>query len=195
MKELTVNGRPLHAIGIVNLKVNYMEELVLKINEKEFITNYNKNNSSAIVVNGTPYNVELLRRLSDKTFVFTVNQKLCRIELDFNQPGMGFVTIDGLAFEIEITDETKKLLQTYINNSEKTDLTSAKIVKAPMPGMIIKLLVIEGQTISKDDKLLIIESMKMENIIKSPISGTIGRIYISESNPVEKDARLVEIVP
>jgi hypothetical protein len=65
-------------------------------------------------------------------------------------------------------------------------------VKAPMPGMVLKVLAHEGQQIAKGDSLLLLEAMKMENIIKSPVDGLIKKIYIAEKDKVEKNQVMVE---
>jgi biotin carboxyl carrier protein len=73
---------------------------------------------------------------------------------------------------------------------------SAKVnnIKAPMPGLILQLLVTEGQTIQKGDSLLILEAMKMENVIKSPGEGVVKTIKVTQGSPVDKNQILIELV-
>jgi len=65
-------------------------------------------------------------------------------------------------------------------------------VRAPMPGMVIQILVKEGQEVIKDEPLLILEAMKMENVIKSPAPGVIKRVGATQGIAVEKNMVLVE---
>jgi biotin carboxyl carrier protein len=69
-----------------------------------------------------------------------------------------------------------------------SNLMSAKVndIKAPMPGMVLKVLVEEGAEIKKGDSLFILEAMKMENIIKSPADVTVKVIKIKPGDKVEK---------
>ncbi len=67
-------------------------------------------------------------------------------------------------------------------------LDSAKVseLKAPMPGLVLKIFVQEGDIIAKGENLFILEAMKMENIIKAPADVTIKNIKIKPGDKVEK---------
>ena len=65
-------------------------------------------------------------------------------------------------------------------------------IRAPMPGMILDVLVKEGQEVSKGEKLVILEAMKMENIIKSSSEGIIETINIHKGMNVEKNQVLIQ---
>ena len=75
-----------------------------------------------------------------------------------------------------------------------SNLNSAKVseVKAPMPGLVLKVFVNEGVEVTKGDNLFILEAMKMENIIKSPADGIIKKIKIKPGDKVEKGQVLIE---
>ncbi len=70
--------------------------------------------------------------------------------------------------------------------------TQLKEIKAPMPGLIIDVMVKEGQEVVEGDALLILEAMKMENVIKSPVTGTITKVFIEKGQGVEKGMALIE---
>ncbi|MEZ5360389.1 MAG: biotin/lipoyl-containing protein [Candidatus Zixiibacteriota bacterium] len=65
-------------------------------------------------------------------------------------------------------------------------------ITAPMPGLIVKINCAEGDAVAKNQPLLVMEAMKMENDIKSPIEGKIKSISVSEGDGVEKGQVLVE---
>lgn len=75
-----------------------------------------------------------------------------------------------------------------------TGLASAKIseLKAPMPGMVLKVFVEEGASIQKGDSLFVLEAMKMENIIKSPVDTVIKAIKIKPGDKIEKGQILLQ---
>jgi biotin carboxyl carrier protein len=77
-----------------------------------------------------------------------------------------------------------------------TGLTSAKVseLKAPMPGLVLKVFVEEGAAIQKGDSLFILEAMKMENIIKSPVDTVVKSIKIKPGDKVEKGQILLQFV-
>jgi biotin carboxyl carrier protein len=57
-------------------------------------------------------------------------------------------------------------------------------LKAPMPGVILKVLVDEGDTVNAGDTVMVIEAMKMENDIKAPRSGTVKKIMVGPGDSV-----------
>lgn len=64
-------------------------------------------------------------------------------------------------------------------------------VKASMPGLVVAVLVVEGQEVSAGDVLVILESMKMENEVRAPGDGRVSRVRVSPSEIVEKGQTLV----
>ena len=68
------------------------------------------------------------------------------------------------------------------------NLTNAKIdhLKAPMPGLVLRTFVKEGDHVIKGDNLLILEAMKMENIIKAPSDAVVKMVKIKAGDKVEK---------
>jgi pyruvate carboxylase subunit B len=69
------------------------------------------------------------------------------------------------------------------------------VVRAPMPGMVLRLEVEEGQRVSRGDGLLVLEAMKMENELRAPGDATVTRVYAVPGMAVEKGAPLVELGP
>ncbi len=67
------------------------------------------------------------------------------------------------------------------------------VVKALIPGSIVKLNFKEGQQVKKGQKVLILEAMKMQNNIVSPVSGTVKKISVIETQSVAKGDILFEI--
>jgi biotin carboxyl carrier protein len=66
-------------------------------------------------------------------------------------------------------------------------------IKAPMPGMVLKVMVENGQQIQKGDALIVLEAMKMENILKAPSDGVIKKIHIVKGDKVEKNQVLLKL--
>ena len=67
------------------------------------------------------------------------------------------------------------------------------IIKAPMPGKVIKLNVCENDKVRKNQTLAIVEAMKMENEIKSAIDGTVKKIFASPGDLVDSEKPLIEL--
>ena len=62
-----------------------------------------------------------------------------------------------------------------------------------MPGLVVTILVGEGQEIKKGQVLLILESMKMQNELKSPRAGTVGRLRVKAGESVEQKQTLLSL--
>ncbi|MBI5020991.1 MAG: acetyl-CoA carboxylase biotin carboxyl carrier protein subunit [Ignavibacteriales bacterium] len=92
---------------------------------------------------------------------------------------------------LKIEDSRGMLLNRFQKKS--TDLRGEVIINAPMPGLVKKIEINKGELVKRDQGLVILEAMKMENEIKSPINGKIKEIKIENNNSVEKDQILIII--
>ena len=170
-----------------------MEKVIVAINGKDFTAEYNGVDDSPVLINGKPMEVDLIKDFGKNIYSFTVNNKLVQIEQNFKQKGFSSISMDGFTHEIEITDETTRLLKQFINESGTGGEDSAGAILAPMPGMVVKILCSESDTVTKGDKIIIVEAMKMENALASPISGVVKKIHVTEEQAVDKDTLLLEI--
>ncbi|MBK8500165.1 MAG: acetyl-CoA carboxylase biotin carboxyl carrier protein subunit [Flavobacteriales bacterium] len=64
-------------------------------------------------------------------------------------------------------------------------------LKAPMPGLVLNILVKPGDTVRKNDPVLVLEAMKMENVIKAPADAVVKAIAAEKGKPVEKGQLLI----
>jgi biotin carboxyl carrier protein len=99
--------------------------------------------------------------------------------------------IDGQVYKVAISEPIDILLSKMGMDLKATK--KAESVKAPMPGLILKMLVEPGQHIKKGDGLLILEAMKMENLIKASADAIVKSIKVAERTAVEKGAILIEL--
>ncbi len=74
-----------------------------------------------------------------------------------------------------------------------TDITSAGAINAPMPGMVVNVLVKEGQRVDSGDPLVILELMKMQMQLRSPFTGQVAKVAVHNRAQVEKGALLVQV--
>jgi pyruvate carboxylase subunit B len=66
-------------------------------------------------------------------------------------------------------------------------------VKAPMPGLVLRVEVEEGDTVAAGAGLVVLEAMKMENEIKSPVAGRVAAVHVSGGQAVDKGMVMVEV--
>ncbi|MBK8491137.1 MAG: acetyl-CoA carboxylase biotin carboxyl carrier protein subunit [Saprospirales bacterium] len=101
------------------------------------------------------------------------------------------LSINGTLYQAEISDPYDQLVNKMgllLDTVHRVDT-----VRAPMPGLVLQILVKPGDKVKQGDALLILEAMKMENIIKSPGDGIVGNIPVQKGQPVDKGHVLVRM--
>lgn len=101
------------------------------------------------------------------------------------------IKVNGNPYEVVLKDRFDELIKQL--GFSTSVLHKVKDIKAPMPGLVLKIIAEAGQEIKQGDPLLILEAMKMENVIKSPGDGTIKTIHVSKGLAVEKGFVLIEM--
>ncbi len=91
------------------------------------------------------------------------------------------------------TVETPFSLQRMKVIGAKRGKAEKEVLKAPMPGKIIDVLVREGADVVRGEAVVILEAMKMQNEIQSPVNGKILKVLTKPGSTVMKDDVLVEI--
>ena len=99
--------------------------------------------------------------------------------------------INSNIYEINISNELDILIEDM-----GLSLGSAQIIndiKAPMPGLILDVLVQVGDTVKEGDYLLVLEAMKMENTLTALADGVVKSISVTKGEKVEKNQMLIEM--
>jgi len=108
-------------------------------------------------------------------------------------PGRGRYTlwVDGFRYEVEALDERSRTIR---------DLSAASGVAAgpapliaPMPGLVVRVNVTEGDEVAAGQGLVVMEAMKMENELRAPAAGRVSRVHATAGTAVEKGTVLVEL--
>ncbi|HMU93571.1 MAG TPA: biotin/lipoyl-binding protein [Anaerolineales bacterium] len=101
------------------------------------------------------------------------------------------VLLRGRQYQVKVEDEREKRLRAAAGGgiAEGGEFH----LKAPMPGLVVAILVEEGQDVKKGQVLLILESMKMQNELKAPRDGTIGRIRVKAGESVEQKQAMLSV--
>ncbi|TCD11542.1 acetyl-CoA carboxylase biotin carboxyl carrier protein subunit [Pedobacter frigidisoli] len=100
------------------------------------------------------------------------------------------IKVNGNIYNIKVEDQFDQLLQQL--GLDKLATNKVSEIKAPMPGLVLKVSVTEGEDVKKGDNLLILEAMKMENILKSSADGIVKRILVNQGDKVEKNQILIQ---
>jgi biotin carboxyl carrier protein len=99
------------------------------------------------------------------------------------------IKVNGNLYTVGIEDKYDLLLKKL--GLDMNPANKVQEVKAPMPGLVLKVMVQEGSTVKKGDSLLVLEAMKMENILKSPSDGIVNKVLVTQGDKTEKNAVLI----
>ena len=150
-----------------------------------------ENKESSFLINGEPIQLDLSSIGNNSTHVLYQNKSFNTELVELNKADKTCkIKVNGNIYQINIEDQFDVLLkQLGLDN-----LTAHKVseIKAPMPGLVLKVLVEENAEVKKGDNLLVLEAMKMENILKSSTDGTVKKVLIKQGDKVEKNQILVQ---
>lgn len=151
-------------------------------------------------------------RIDDQLEFSSSKEAAQSLDLIPNGPNAWHVLVDGRSYRAtleSLNPETKELVlivngtRHQVNIEDELDLLVKKLgfsiaaehtireIKAPMPGLVLDILVEPGQTVSKGTPLLILEAMKMENVLKAPAEAVVEAIHVSKAQPVDKGQLLI----
>lgn len=99
------------------------------------------------------------------------------------------LSVNNTKYQVSIADPLDLLIDQMGFELGSTALVNS--IEAPMPGLILELLVTAGQEVQEGDGLLILEAMKMENMISSPRAGKVKSIAVAQGDAVEKKQVLI----
>ena len=142
-------------------------------------------------LNGKTIEADILNT-GNREYHLLLNNKsynILLIKADYDEKKL-IVKVNGKKYTLDVKDKYDELL----HNLGLDNIAAKKIndVKAPMPGMVLNILVGEGQQVKKGDSLLVLEAMKMENVLKSPTDGTIKKVVALKGTAVEKNQLLIQ---
>lgn len=160
------------------------------IDQNSYSVEFEKNSKHKGFFNGEEFEIDL-QKLSSGSFHLLKNRESYNIEVvSLNKEEKTVVLkINGKIHNVTLKNETDELLKKMgLTSLQKKSATD---VKAPMPGLVSKIFAKEGDTVKKNDVLLVLEAMKMENNIKSAIDGKIKKISAIPGKPVEKNEVLI----
>jgi biotin carboxyl carrier protein len=144
--------------------------------------------SDKYLVNGTLHSWHLHQRDEDNYQIIFNNR--CFPATVTREDGLLKIQINQNTYLLAIQDEHELMLEKL--GIETKSARHADEIKAPMPGLIVEVLVARGDPVEAGQPLLILKAMKMENIIKSPHDGVVNDIFVKKDQIIEKDAVMLQ---
>ena len=94
-------------------------------------------------------------------------------------------------FDVEALDERARAIQDLSAASAKA--AGPAPLKAPMPGLVVRVLAVVGADVVAGEPLVVMEAMKMENELRAPSAGRVSVVRVKPGDAVEKGSVLVEL--
>lgn len=101
------------------------------------------------------------------------------------------VVLDGLQYEAEVLDELRARLSAVASASGASHVR--RELKAPMPGLVVRVLAAPGDRVEAGQALVVLQAMKMENELSLPRGGTVASVSVEPGATVEQGAVLVVV--
>ncbi len=161
-----------------------------QVNGKEFKVEVDSSGKE-VEVNGEAYDLDMIQ-VGEGKYHLIKDHKSYSIEIlkSDSKEKVFEIKINGTIYPVQLKDKFDELLKNL--GMENLNSDKHKDLKAPMPGLVIDIMISEGQEVEKNDPLFILEAMKMENVIKSPGDGVVKKITMEQGKAVEKNEVLVE---
>jgi len=97
----------------------------------------------------------------------------------------------GERLELDVQDDRSKQIEALTGQSRRPPASG--VIRAPMPGLVVRVEVTIGQAVEAGAGLVVVEAMKMENELRAPQRGVVQQIHVSAGERVEKGMPLVTL--
>ena len=147
--------------------------------------------NEVLQVNGQDVDLDILKLNEKSSHIIHQHKSYTTEIVDFDKDEkLISIKVNGNVYKAQVTTELDLLLKKLgLDN-----LNSNKVaqIKAPMPGLVLNVLVKEGDVVNKGDSMVVLEAMKMENIIKSPADAVVKKIEVKQGDKIEKNTVLIQ---
>ncbi len=176
-----------------------VKKFMVRVGEREF--EVAKDDADSWQINGQSTKLEIIDQ-GNGSYLIIQEGKVYRIYYPpadknsnspdgISSPRQFHLKLNGRPCVVSVVDERSRLLQSVLRNISHSE--SAITIRAPMPGLIVKIEVSEGDSIPSGKGLLVLEAMKMENEIKAPKPSRVQKIHVAPRQPVDKGDPLVTL--
>ncbi len=144
------------------------------------------NEKITISLDGEIFECEI-QKFSPYLAILTLNGQTFPVHFVHHKDAL-WIALNGKMIEIQKAQEEQ-----VSHRSEDFSAGADHTIEAPMPGKILKILVQEGQQVAANERLFILEAMKMENEVLAPRAGRVKKIHFKENDVVAVGQVIIEM--
>ncbi len=148
-------------------------------------------NNIDLTPTGKSYRVEMEDKIVDVEILRAENGKLDLL-ID-GERVTAYVSSDNAKRWVTVNGHTFVLTKSSGAKRRGAGGDHASGLAAPMPGLVRSVNVVEGESVTKGQTLLVLEAMKMEIRIQAPMDGVVKKLLVKQGQTVEREQVLVEI--
>jgi biotin carboxyl carrier protein len=166
-----------------------MNDFVISVNSAMFDVQIIDENE--LIFNSEKISYELIQ-VGVNSYLLKLDKKIFQLTAEKTDSDSFKVLVEGNYFDIKVRTALQEKAYRLLESSS-TYKKHHSDIKAPMPGLILKIKRNVGDKVEQGESVIILEAMKMENDLKSPSSGIIEKVFVSDGSVVEKGATLFSL--
>lgn len=153
-------------------------EIEVEIDGDRILIEGRTHSAALTIIQGTP-----LRQL-------VVDEQPAELTVEPDGAGRWTIGRNGERWDVEVLDERTRHIRTLTASSARPRGTPP--LRAPMPGLVLRVLAEPGQPVAAGDGVVVLEAMKMENELRATVGAVVHAVRVAPGEPVEKGQVLVE---
>ena len=151
-----------------------------------------KINASEKTLNGKYYEADTIELKKGKFHILRNNRSYTAEIVDISTEEKSLtIKINNREYKLNVKDKYDELLHEM--GFDSMQMKKGGDIKAPMPGLVLNVMVSPGQQIKEGDAILVLEAMKMENVLKASSDGEVKKIIVKKGDKVEKNQLMVSL--
>jgi pyruvate carboxylase subunit B len=143
-----------------------------------------------VLLDGRGVRPDLMEMDGSEVYTLLLDGRSHRVLASRTSPGEWSLHLTGRHLNVGVVDERTRAIREM--TGVKGGSRGPKALKAPMPGLVVKVEVDEGQEVVPGQGLVIVEAMKMENELKSDSPARVKKVFVEPGQAVDKGEVLVE---
>lgn len=162
-----------------------------------------------VTINGNKIPV-IIDEIGRFQYSININGKEIQVDAHQTEPCVYSILVDGRSYEVYITQEGEESIIIINGETHRVSVIDKRrkllrsigapkkesgelIISAPMPGKVVRILKNVGERVEKNQGVIVVEAMKMENELRSVSDGIIKNIFVKEGDTVASGQKLVVV--